>query len=174
MVAVIVRTGRKSESSVERHARRVAGHHHHGHRLADRAPHAQHHRGEDARTRRRHHHAPDRLPLGGAHGQAGVAVALGHRVQRILGHADDRGQRHVGQDQRAGEGGQPGGHAQRLRASSGATSGHAEEAQHHRGDARQHLDHRLEDLARPARAPPRARTPPSPRPAAGRSRWPSA
>ena len=33
---------------------------------------------------------------------------------------------------------------------SGRHQRHAEEAQHHRRDARQHLDHRLEDLARPA------------------------
>jgi hypothetical protein len=131
----------------ERHARRVAGDHHHGHRLADGAAHAQHHRRDDARAGRRHHHAPDGLPLRGAHGQAGIAVALGHGVQRILGHADDGGQRHVGQDERAREGGQAGRRAKTSRTR--GDKGHAEEAQHHRRDAGQHLDQWLQDLACP-------------------------
>ena len=79
----------------------VSRDHHHGHGLADRPAHAEHHRGEDARACRGHHDAPDRLPARGAHGKARVTVALRHGIQRVLRDADDRRQRHVGEDERA-------------------------------------------------------------------------
>ena len=146
----MVRTGRKSASQPQRHAGGVAGHHHHGHRLADRPAHAEHDRGQDSRS------APPARPrarssaTGSRPSPGRVAVAARHRVQRILGHADDRGQRHVGQDQRAGERRQPGGHAQPL------------------PDQRGHACH-----AEEARAPPTG-CPPAPRSAASGSRAPSA
>ncbi len=145
MVAVMVRIGEMKEFSPAEHGRRVAGHHHHRHGLAQRTPDAQHHGGQDASLCGRQHHAPNDLPLRRPQGVSRVAVGPRHGIQRVFSDRNDGRDRDERQQKGAGEGGQPGGQIESL-AHEGRQDQDADKAQDDRRDARQDFDGGFEDL----------------------------
>ena len=127
---------------------RVARGHQDDHRLADGAAEAQHARGEDARRRRRQHHLPGRLPARGPQRERRLAVAARHRGERVLGHREDDRDDRQRQGQARHHRVEPVGEAEGV-LEEGGEHHQREEAQHHRGNARQQLDGGLEHLAQP-------------------------
>ena len=90
-----------------------------------------------------------RLDVGGAQGQAGLLILLGHRVQGGLRHGDDGGQDHDGQHDDGGRTGWRRRAGRRPPRTAGHQHHHADQAVDHRGDARQQV-HRRADDGRPA------------------------
>ena len=81
----------------------VAGGEQHGHRFADGAAHAEHARGEQAVARGGEEHAAHGFPLVRAERERGLAIAVRHGAQRVLGERDDERDAHQREDDSAGE-----------------------------------------------------------------------
>ena len=120
------------------HVGHIARHHDDRHGFADGPADAQHDRGGDATGGGRDAHPEHGLDMGGAQGQRGLLVLLGHRLEGSLGYGDDGGQNHDGQHQngaeQAGAVGQVEGHPHRRH-----QNHHADETVHHGRDARQQI-----------------------------------
>ena len=76
-----------------------------GRRLAGGAQQSQDDAGDDAGQRLRQHDVADALPASAAQAGADGAELHGHGAQGLLGSADDDGQGHDGQGERAGQNG---------------------------------------------------------------------
>ena len=136
------RHGAHAVEDAARNGRLVAGYHDDGHRLADRAAHAQHDAGHDAGHRSGHDDAEHRALVIGAERQGPLVVFLGNGIKRALRHGDDGGQDHDAQ--------QHGGRQKRETAPRHVVANErhhdhqAEEAVDDRRDARQKLHAGLE------------------------------
>ena len=80
-----------------------AGGEHEHRRLAHHTADGQDAAGDDAVHGGGEHHGADHVPLAGPQAQGALPVALGHRLQGLLGGADDGGQGHDDQGEGAGQ-----------------------------------------------------------------------
>ena len=136
----------------------VADQHGQRHRLAERAPEAQHQRAEDAASRGRQHHPQDRLPPGRAHAVGGFLGPVGDLAQRILRDRGDGRQDHDREHDRCREAGparsarcRRAGTSRDRRAASWRSAADARDddedapqTEHDARDRGQHLDRRCE------------------------------
>ena len=135
------------------HARLVARHHDDGHRLAHRAPHAQHNPRQNTALRGGHDGGIHAALVRRAQRQRALVIARRHGAQRGLDHADDRRQNHHRQQDRRGE------HRVAAAVPSFAERAHrghehhnAEKTVDHRRNPRQQLHRGLEHAIQPLRA----------------------